>query len=143
MKKLTFTFIFLMILLACTRYETTGTIEIGSQWKFKTGNDLAWAATDFDDSSWDTILVTDWWENQGVKDHDGFAWYRTKIRIPISLKEASYYKDSLQFLLGKIDDCDQVFLNGSLIGENGRTILKQQQPLQNQPLWSNLAMWQS
>jgi hypothetical protein len=38
------------------------------------------------------------------------------------LKEKAFIKDSLQFILGKIDDCDQVFLNGELIGENGVTL---------------------
>jgi len=30
-------------------------------------------------------------------------------------------KDSLQLLLGRIDDCDQVFLNGEMIGQNAKT----------------------
>ena len=42
--------------------------------------------------------------------------------IPSALKEHSVLKDSLIFSLGQIDDFDQVFLNGYLIGENLKTM---------------------
>jgi alpha-galactosidase len=136
--------IILLFLFSCTRIEENSAIKLDSAWKFKTGNDLAWAAKDFDDSSWDTIHPTDWWENQGYKNLDGYAWYRTRVIIPSSLKDVEYFKDSIQFLLGKIDDCDQVFLNGSLIGENGRSILTNQPPtdefIKLRDIWS-LPRW--
>ena len=57
-------------------------------------------------------------KDQGYDGYDGFAWYRTSVKIPVSLKDNAFLKDTLKFVLGKIDDSDQVYLNGVLIGQN-------------------------
>ena len=46
------------------------------EWKFKTGDNSAWAWREYDDSGWDTIMAGTDWENQGFGTYDGFAWYR-------------------------------------------------------------------
>jgi len=112
----------LLISAACARKEEKSLVSLDTGWKFHTGDDPAWASPGFDDSKWDTLFPTIIWEYQGYRRYDGYAWYRLKVDIPSSLKENAIIKDSLQFLLGRIDDCDQVFLNGELIGENGKTI---------------------
>jgi hypothetical protein len=109
----------LFIILSCSRTNEPETIFLDGGWKFKTGDDLAWASPTFDDTSWGTINPEKTWESQGFKEYDGIAWYRLKTLIRSNLKEHAGENDSLQILLGKIDDCDQVFLNGQLIGENG------------------------
>jgi alpha-galactosidase len=109
--------------LSCNRSVETGKVSFDSQWRFKTGDDLAWASPELNDSGWDSIDPQRIWEEQGYKKVDGFGWYRVKVRIPSSLKTGSFFKDSLQIDLGRIDDCDQVFLNGQLIGTNGRTFV--------------------
>jgi len=114
--------LFLLILVACSRTEEKNSIAIDTRWKFHTGDDPAWALPGFDDSKWDSLLPTIIWEYQGYRRYDGYAWYRLKVNIPSALKENAIIKDSLQFLLGRIDDCDQVYLNGELIGENGKTV---------------------
>jgi len=58
------------------------------------------------------------WETQGYKNYNGYAWYRISFNLPLALKEKALFKDSIQFLLGKIDDCDQTYLNGKLLGQN-------------------------
>ncbi len=93
-------------------------VDIPRTWKFKTGDDMRWAKADFDDSGWNTIKSGALWEDQGYDQYDGFAWYRTTIQIPSSLKQNAFLKDSLKFVLGKIDDSDQVYLNGTLVGQN-------------------------
>lgn len=115
-------FIVLFLVLSCDQTGQRNVFRLGSDWKFKTGDDLTWATQAFNDSSWGTIDPKNIWEDQGYKGYNGFAWYRYKALIRSSLKDQSNVKDSLQILLGKIDDCDQVFLNGELIGENGVTI---------------------
>jgi hypothetical protein len=62
------------------------------------------------------------WESQGYTDYDGYAWYRIQFSLPSDLKKNAFLKDSLQLLLGKIDDCDQTFLNGKLLGQNARLV---------------------
>ena len=110
------------MLLSCSKTPEQQIVSLDSGWKFHPGDDQQWASPAFKDSLWDTINPSKTWEKQGFKKYDGFAWYRMKFVIPSSLKEKSLLKDSLVFHLGKIDDCDQVYLNGSLIGENGRSL---------------------
>lgn len=93
-------------------------LSISNGWKFHTGDDAAWASPSFDDQSWPSISVGHPWEEEGHPGYDGFAWYRLHVVIPSSLKTASYLKGGLKIDLGKIDDGDQSFLNGKLIGQN-------------------------
>jgi len=108
--------------LSCTRNSKQNLIDLRIPWKFRTGDNPEWAKPEMNDSAWYNILPELIWEQQGYKGYDGYAWYRLKIIIPSSLKNHAYIKDSLQFRFGKIDDCDQVFLNGEMIGENGQTV---------------------
>ncbi|HNW76044.1 MAG TPA: putative Ig domain-containing protein [Bacteroidales bacterium] len=112
----------IIVLAGCFREKETALIDLKKEWKFKPGDDPAWSQPGFNDSTWSAIIPGKTWERQGYKKLDGYAWYRIKVTIPSSIQNTSNMKDSLQFLLGKIDDCDQVFLNGKLIGENGVTI---------------------
>jgi alpha-galactosidase len=121
-------YILFLLFISCSHEEQKNLVDLNQPWKFKTGDSLSWAGKDFNDASWDTISPSDWWENQGYTGYDGFAWYRIKIIIPVSLKQNALVKDSIQFLMGKIDDCDQVFLNGEIIGENGKSILQKMTP---------------
>jgi alpha-galactosidase len=93
-------------------------VSITSGWKFKTGDDPQWAAPGLNDSSWAPIAVGKAWEEQGYAHYDGFAWYRLHIVIPSSIKEKAYLKEKIRFDLGKIDDGDEVYLNGSFLGRN-------------------------
>ena len=87
--------------------------------RFKTGDDKNYSQTGFDDSQWQTLKTNELWDGQGYKDYDGFAWYRIHVTIPSSLKEHSYWKDSLRVYLAKIDDADETYFNGTLIGKEG------------------------
>lgn len=93
-------------------------IKLPDTWKFNTGDNPQWSSPDFNDAGWQTIRVGSPWEIQGHDNYDGFAWYRTKVVIPSSLKTQSFLKGDFKLSLGKIDDGDQVFLNGKLIGQN-------------------------
>lgn len=97
------------------------TIELNN-WKFATGDNLKWAKPGFDDSDWKTIYAGEPWEAQGYKDYNGYAWYRIKFNLPSRLKNEAYFKDSLLVVLGHIGDCDQVFVNGMLLGQNNKLI---------------------
>jgi hypothetical protein len=122
MKKINILFILaLMFAVSCSTEKKENFIDLNIPWKFKAGDNLAWASPTFDDSKWITLFPNKNWEDQGFEKLDGFAWYRIRFLLPSSLKEKALMKDSLQFLLGKIDDCDQVFLNGKLIGQNAKT----------------------
>ena len=110
-------------LAACNDKEKSHEVlELNNGWKFNAGDNLDYAKPDFDDTYWKNIDVNKRWEDQGYKNLDGFAWYRIKIIIPSSLKNNSELKDSLIFNMGRINDFDQFFFNGELIGENAHNV---------------------
>ena len=89
-------------------------INLSGKWKFQIHDDKNIAKPDYDESKMDEIIVPGYWESQGYKDFDGFAWYRKTFDSP------SYFEDeSWVLVLGKIDDIDEVYLNGKKIGSTG------------------------
>ena len=88
-------------------------VSLEGKWKFSTYDNPAWSKTDYDDSEWKSINVPNTWESQGYEGYDGFGWYRLQFRAP-SVKD-----DDLVLMLGCIDDIDQVFVNGKMIGSTG------------------------
>lgn len=87
--------------------------------KFQRGDDLSWSLPSYIDNDWKNIRCDNTWENQGYADYNGFAWYRFHFMLSTSLKNASFWKDSLRIFLSKIDDADEIYLNGVLIAKNG------------------------
>lgn len=121
------TFLFTLVILsfmACKQHQNgDDIISLDREWKLKTGDNSDWAQPDFRDDSWETVSNRYTWEEQGYVGYNGYAWYRMEIILPSKLRKDSYFKDSLQFLIGKIDDTDQTFLNGEPLGSNGKTII--------------------
>ena len=122
MKKLQLVFIIAFFTLSISTAQTEQTILLKDGWKFKVGDNLEYAKPAFDDSQWKEIRVDKIWEEQGYDPLDGFAWYCVKVFIPSSLKEKSYLKDSLKIFLGKINNFDQSFINGKILGINGKNV---------------------
>jgi alpha-galactosidase len=89
------------------------------QAKFKTGDNAAWKDPAFNDASWQTIKSTVYWEPQLHDEYNGYGWYRFHVTIPSSLKKQSVLKDTLVIYLANVDDCDESYLNGNLIGKTG------------------------
>jgi GH15 family glucan-1,4-alpha-glucosidase len=90
-------------------------IELDGPWFFKTGDQAEYKLSVFADSSWVRVQVPSPWEKQGFPDYDGVAWYRLHF-----MADRKYFRKELYLLLGKIDDCDETYLNGSLIGHSGK-----------------------
>ena len=89
-------------------------VNLQGNWKFNLKDNFAWKSPNYDHSTWDDVFVPSKWENQGYKKYDGYAWYRKKFRFKGELP-----RGNMVAILGKIDDADQVFLNGVLIGTTG------------------------
>jgi hypothetical protein len=87
-------------------------------WKLKLGDSLEWAKSNYNDSKWREFDLSNLSRNDTFKRYDGYAWYRVKFFIPSSLKKVAYSPDNFKIFLGPVDDCDQVYLNGAIIGEN-------------------------
>lgn len=70
-----------------------------------------WKETAYNDESWQKMKVPGLWEQQTLPDFDGIVWFR-KI-ITLSAAEAAQGAD---LLLGMIDDADETYINGTLVG---------------------------
>ena len=104
-------------------------VELNGPWKFRTGDDMAWAQTDFDDSKWGSMDLTPppgsadetigvsgdlpGWTATGYPKYSGYAWYRLRVNVegagrPLALR-----------MPDNADDAYQVFVNGQQIGSFG------------------------
>jgi len=91
-------------------------MNLEGKWLFAQGDDLQWKIPEFDDSAWQEVILPDTWENHSGYTQDYvFGWYRKKIIIP-----ASWADYNLNLCLGLIDDCDETYFNGELIGSTGK-----------------------
>lgn len=90
--------------------------DLSGQWKFSIGDDPNWARADFDDSYWGSLMVPAKWEPQGYENYDGNAWYRREFVLNKNIRA----DQRLILIMGKIDDMDEVYLNGHRIGRTGR-----------------------
>ena len=106
----------------CKQTKQPTSLIMLDNWKFKTGDSLVFANVDYNDDDWRVINPAIYWEQQGLPEYDGYAWYRVAFKLPDMLKKNAFFKDSVLITIGKIDDTEQTFLNGELIGENARLI---------------------
>jgi len=105
-------------------------VELAGPWKFRIGDDKAWAQPEYDDSGWGMMDLTPprrsagasfgttgyvpGWTARGYAGHSGYAWYRLKIDV-----EGANRRLALK-LPWFVDDAYQVFVNGQQIGEFGK-----------------------
>lgn len=90
-----------------------------SNWKFQKGDEVTYSKGNYDASNWMNIEPGKIWEQQGMDGYDGFAWYRLEVIVPKKLKKEAKEKGGLLLYLGKVDDADETFWNGKLIGATG------------------------
>lgn len=88
--------------------------------KFKMGDDPSFSSVSLDDSKWETLSVCKTWDAQGKHVDAATGWYRFHVLLTKSMIESSDMKEVLQFALGGIDDADETYLNGELIGKTGQ-----------------------
>ena len=90
-------------------------LNLSGTWKFSIGDHRRWAEPEYDDKSWENIYVPSKWEDEGFHGYDGYAWYR-KSFDGSQLANPSW---GYSLFLGYIDDVDEVYFNGHLIGSSG------------------------
>lgn len=105
-------------------------VALDGPWKFHEGDDPRWAATTFDDSTWETVDLTPppgardgdvgltgyvpGWQSRGHRGYAGYAWYR--IRVSVDAPQGATLALCGPFY---VESAFQVFLNGRLLGEAG------------------------
>ncbi len=128
MKKITFLYVTLSVFILVTSckpkktvdFDNSMKINISRDWKFKTGDSMQWAKTAYNDKDWTIIGAGAYWEQQGFQAYDGMAWYRKKVFFPDSLKDELTEKYKFVSInLGKIDDSNEFYFNGQLVGKTG------------------------
>lgn len=100
-----------------------GVVALDGPWRFRLGDNPAWAAPGFDDSAWEQLTADRPWGKQGHARYTGFAWYRCSI----ALTPAPGIPSQFSLLLSNVDDAYEIYWNGKLIGGNGK--------LQPRPVW--------
>ncbi|OFW43728.1 MAG: hypothetical protein A3J29_09705 [Acidobacteria bacterium RIFCSPLOWO2_12_FULL_67_14b] len=105
----------LAMLGACAPWgRGAGVIALAGPWAFQAGDNLAWAAPEFDSSAWPRLQVPMSWGRQGFHHVTGFAWYRVRVAGPWAADEI------LGVQLGKVESAYEVFIGGRALGGVGR-----------------------
>jgi sialate O-acetylesterase len=86
-------------------------VNLQGVWKFIPRDNMEYKNIDPDKCNWNNITVPKLWEDQGYKNYDGYAWYCRKFMV-----NDNYTNERLVLVLGKIDDFEEVYLNGEYIG---------------------------
>ena len=85
--------------------------------RFQKGDDPAWSQASFNDRGWQVLSLEKDWNQQGIRNANGYGWYRIHVIIPSSLKKGM--TDQVLLDLGPIDDTDETWLNGTRVGKTG------------------------
>jgi len=107
------------------RFDLSLDLNLQGKWKFNTGDNLTNKEWKLDDSGWDEIIVPGKWEDQGYRNYDGFAWYRKNF-----VYSGNYTEEKVVLLVGKIDDVDQVYINGVLVASTGDFSQREYKPVE-------------
>ncbi|MRR19317.1 hypothetical protein EG827_03910 [bacterium] len=91
-----------------------------AEWKFLTGDKPEYIDSAMNEYWWKNISPLQLWEGQGFSGYDGYAWYRVKVVVPVSMKKNAFKYDGLVLNLGKIDDSDVTYFNGHEVGSTGK-----------------------
>ncbi|MEE6188212.1 hypothetical protein PIECOFPK_00683 [Mycovorax composti] len=75
------------------------------------GLEQKWYAPEYQPKGWRTIAIPGYWEDQGVRNLDGVVWYRREVDIPASMAGVP-----AKIFLGRIVDADEVYINGTKVG---------------------------
>jgi serine phosphatase RsbU (regulator of sigma subunit) len=97
-----------------------GTAPIDGRWQFHIGDDLTWASPAVNDAAgqagWEQLTADDPWGEQGHPAYTGIAWYRRHIHID----PAPGASPEIAMMIVRVDDAYELYLNGVLIGKNGK-----------------------
>jgi sialate O-acetylesterase len=70
-----------------------------------------WFDPAYDASSWSSMPIPSFWEDQGLGPVNGVVWFRKKIEVP-----ATMVGKPARLLMGRAVDADSTYINGVLVG---------------------------
>lgn len=88
--------------------------------RFSSTDNPSYSSPTFNDSEWRYLILQQPWGAQNEDPATEYGWYRLHFSLTPEMKQR-FNRDAKILLLdiGKIDDADQTFLNGKLVGETG------------------------
>ena len=94
-------------------------IDLSAGWRFQpdpgnAGVTEGWHQPLYKDSSWRILEAGKRWEDQGLEDLDGYAWYRHHVEAPRAWRGKPVW-----LVLGGVNDACAVYCNGQLINTYG------------------------
>lgn len=106
-------------------------------WSIRIGDRREYADPEYNHEKWENIMVPSNWKSIGINDLRDFAWYRRNFEVSSDGKTKG-----MTLICGKIDDFDEVYINGEKIGstKDGRRLGASQsyQKLRIYPIPSNV-----
>ena len=97
----------------------TQPVSLAGPWQFKTGDDLAWAAADLDDSDWQTTTVPADWPT-GQPGYSGMLWYRLNLQLDLSQPSVHATQGALAVTIGNVASAYEIYAGGDKLGTIGK-----------------------
>lgn len=110
-------FLFALLLLTAlpaAAQTAADSVALDGPWRFRQGDDAAWASPALDDRAWRTVAVPGEWETE-IGEYDGFGWYRRQVALPDGMRGAPV---GIRF--GTVGDAFELYWNGVRIAGAGR-----------------------
>lgn len=93
-------------------------VDLAGPWRFRIGDDPAWAAADLDLATWRTAVLPGRWDEQGLRGVEGPIWFRRVVALDAPLSGDS--SEGWGLLLGRTRfGTVDVWINGVPVGSVG------------------------
>jgi len=95
--------------------------NVGANWKFHAGEgkDSSWNAKNYRDQHWASVVSDKPLKEQGQLLQLGFGWYRKQLVFPAPMQQKIAEAEGVQIDLGQFAACEEVYVNGILVGKTG------------------------
>lgn len=90
------------------------------QWQFRPGDDLAWAAPEYDSTDWVERDVPGRWRAGGYPESNQMAWYRLTLKFDLQQLRRDQNQQEVAIKLGKITSAYELYAGGRLLGGVGK-----------------------
>ncbi|MFN8253936.1 MAG: hypothetical protein U0V75_18825 [Ferruginibacter sp.] len=91
------------------------TVSLNGEWLFRMGDDPSWKNASAAAPGWQKVTVPAGWNRLGLNKEKTVAWYLLHFAVPEKL-----LGQDLVLFAGTIDDADETYFNGVLVGKTGR-----------------------